>query len=435
MRRFSMFSFRQKRPIKVLSHQLESLVRGRLWLQVLLGLVAGLGLGIALGPDLSWVSADKSAIITAWLALPGELFLRLITMVLIPLVTASIIRGLGGTTDTKNLKKIGVKFGFFVVCTTTFASVVGLTLARLLHPGTYVRSVQVVGTPATVTPQTLPSIIDIPMAIVNLIPRNPLASAIEGEMLGIVVFAIIAGLALALHKNTAIEQLLKLVDGILEVCMTIVKWALWLAPWAVFGLMARTASQTGVATLAGMLVYIFTVLLGLLILYIVYLLLVTLLGSMSPLKFIRAIAPVQLLAFSASSSAAVLPFSMKIAEEQLNVDQKITKVVLPLGATINMDGTALYQSVAILFLAQTAGLEFGLVESFLVVLTLVLASIGAPSVPGVGMIILSSVAVNFGVPVAALPLLLGVDRLLDMSRTALNVTGDLTACVIFGKKQ
>ena len=392
-------------------------------------------MGIALGPDFQFVTRENSAIITAWIALPGELFLRLITMILVPLVAASIIRGLGGTTDTASLKSIGVTFAAFVLCTTSIACIIGLTVARILKPGSFVRIPVDPSATATVAQETaLPSMMDIPMAVVNLIPHNPLASAIEGEMLGIVVAAIIIGLALAIHKNKVIEPVLKLVDGILEICMTIVHWALSIAPWAVFGLMTRTASQTGMATLLGMVAYIASVLLGLLILFCIYLVLVFVLARRSPFAFLRAILPVQLLAFSASSSAAVLPLSMQIAEEKLDVDPKVTKVVLPLGATVNMDGTALYQSVAILFLAQTVGIDFSFTQSFLVVITIVLASIGAPSTPGVGMIILSSVASNFGIPTAALPLLLGVDRILDMSRTALNVTGDLTACVVLNRK-
>ena len=433
-----MFFFRPPRPFRDLTQKLETLVRGRLWAKALLGLVLGLGLGILLGPDVGWMEPEKTKILTEWLALPGELFLRLIKMILIPLLIASIVRGLGGTTDVKKLKSIGLKFFLYLLCTTFVATTVGIVIADYVKPGSYVSlpgQEIVIEANVMSDEKSVPIIEELPSSIVNLIPANPLVAAINGEMLGIVIFSIIIGIAFAMRHNSKITPLLTLLDGILEVCMTIVQWAMWLVPFAVFGLMAKMASQVGLQTLVGMGVYVGAVLWGLSILIVFYMLVVFILGRVSPKWFMKRIAPVQLLAFSTSSSAAVMPLSIQTAEEELDVDRESAEVIVPLGATMNMDGTALYQSIAILFLAQMSGIDLTIAQMFMIVLTLVASSIGAPGTPGVGMVILGSVAANFGIPTAGLVLILGVDRILDMSRTVVNVTGDLTACVIFGKKK
>ena len=202
-----------------------------------------------------------------------------------------------------------------------------------------------------------------------------------------------------------------------------------LAPFAVFGLMAKLTTQFGLETLFGIGMYVITVLLGLVILYFFYLLVVSLFAKVSAWQFARDIKDVQLLAFSTSSSAAVMPFSMKTADEKLKVRPSVSQLVVPLGATVNMDGTALYQAVATIFLAQVFGVELSFTALLLLIITIVGASIGIPGVPGVGAIILSLILANTGIPLTGLVLIFGVDRILDMSRTALNVTGDLTACV------
>jgi Na+/H+-dicarboxylate symporter len=431
------FHIRTPRPFRDLAHKLEILVKGKLWLQALLGLGLGLGLGIFLGPDVGRVDPARAAMITEWLALPGELFLRLIKMVLLPLLVTSIIRGLGGTTNPQKLRRVGGAFFLYVMFTSTVASGIGLLLASIVQPGKYVTLPSHLQAPhgnRVDVPAEINVVRDLPDAIVSLIPVNPLEAAINGEMLGVVIFAVIIGFAFAMRRNEKIEPLLRILDGILDVCMTIVRFAMFLVPLAVFGLIARMASQVGIATLLGMGVYVLTVLGGLFVLLLFYLCIVAFFGHLSPITFLQKAAPAQLLAFSTSSSAAVMPLSVKIAEEELHADEETTKVIVPLGATINMDGTALYQSVAVLFMAQIAGIELTLMQMALIVVTLVLSSIGAPATPGVGMVILTSVASSFGIPMSGQALLLGVDRILDMSRTALNVTGDLTACVIFGRK-
>lgn len=218
----------------------------------------------------------------------------------------------------------------------------------------------------------------------------------------------------------------------MEVSMTVVKWAMLLAPWAVFGLMAQLISNVGFDTIIGMGVYVLTVLLGLFLLLISYFLLVTIIARQNPLTFAANIAEAQLLAFSTSSSAAVMPLSIKTAVEKLKVPESIASLVVPLGATVNMAGTALYQAVAIIFLAQMTHIQLSVGDLSLIVVTLVASSIGSPGTPGVGLVILGNIAGDFGIPTEGLVLIMGVDRILDMSRTVVNLTGDLAACAILG---
>lgn len=430
------FLSRTEKSIQELSQKLEILVRGRLWLQVIIALLAGLGVGILLGPDISWLPAETADLVSEWLALPGELFLRLIKMVLIPLVMASIIRGLGTVQDAGQLRSVGARFALFVILTSLMAAFIGVSLARVIEPGQYVKLDNPLqsGLPGQ-PPADFDVLRQLPHMLVGVIPENPLASAIEGEMLGVVIFSILFAIALCLHRNTGTNPVLKLASGILEICMTIVKWAMLFVPWAVFGLTARMATQVGIKTLVGMSVYVSAVLLGLLILLVFYYLLAAVLGGRNPVTFARDILSAQLLAFSTSSSAAVMPLSIQVAEEKLKTDTSIAHIIIPLGATVNMAGTALYQSVAVLFLAQMSGVHLEAGQLVFIVLTLVASSIGSPATPGVGTVILSTVVTSFGIPASGLVLILGVDRILDMCRTSLNVTGDLVACAILGRNK
>ncbi len=215
--------------------------------------------------------------------------------------------------------------------------------------------------------------------------------------------------------------------------MTVVRWAMVLAPFAVFGLMARITIKIGLEALLGMAAYVGTVLLGLFFLLIFYMLIVTFLGNKNPFDFLKKIREVQLLAFSTSSSAAVMPLSMKTAEEKLKIRPSITQFLIPFGATIIMDGKALYQGVATVFLAQVYGVDLGVTFLLLIIVTAVGASIGTPATPGVGIIILATVLRSAGIPSSGVVLIIGVDRILDMSRTMLNVTGDLTACTVMDR--
>ncbi len=417
------------RPLRYLNRYLADLVEGRLWLKVLIGMGLGLLAGVALGPSVGWVSPNVGTVIGNWLALPGQLFLAALQMIVIPLVFASVVRGLAAGENINQLQKLGSVTAAWFVLTTGVAAALGLWVAGVLEPG---RSLEVapVAAAAPVAPPAHLNLGELPERLVGLLPGNPLDSMVQGQMLQVVIFSFVVGIALISMRVDAARPMLDLLGSVQEVCMTVVRWAMKLAPIAVFGLMARLTSQIGLEALLGMAFYVVTVLLGLLLLFTIYLGVLFVLAGRRPLPFVRDVREVLLLAFSTSSSAAVMPLSIRTAEEKLAVRPSVAQFVIPLGATINMNGTALYQGAATAFLAQVYGIDIGTGGMLLVVALAVGASIGSPATPGVGIVILGMVVSSIGVPPSGIALIIGVDRILDMSRTAINVAGDLTACVL-----
>ena len=407
---------------------LRGWVRTRLWAQVLVGLVLGVLIGALISPDVGLVEREAASLIGSWLALPGQLFLGLISLSLVTLVFVSILQGLVAPKEGGQLRSIGIRLAVIVLTTTTIAAVLGVVLTQIVQPGAYITGFEA---PETVALQTEERIDRrLPDLIAGLLPTNIAQAVMDRDMLAIVVLAVLFGIACRQANARRIDVLLKAFDGLLEIAMLIVKWAMYLTPWAVLGLMAQAMAEVGVATVAGMAAYLATVIVGLLVLLLIYLALVALVARTNPLRFLAAIAPVQLLAFSTSSSAAVMPLSIETAAKKLGVPSSTADVVIPLGATMNMAGTALYQSVAVLFLAQMTGVDLAPGQIAAVVGTLVVSSIGAPGTPGVSIAILATVVSGLGIPTAGVVLILGVDRLLDMCRTVVNVTGDLTACLL-----
>ena len=407
---------------------LRGWVRTRLWAQVLVGLVLGVLIGALISPDVGLVEREAASLIGSWLALPGQLFLGLISLSLVTLVFVSILQGLVAPKEGGQLRSIGIRLAVIVLTTTTIAAVLGVVLTQIVQPGAYITGFEA---PETVALQTEERIDRrLPDLIAGLLPTNIAQAVMDRDMLAIVVLAVLFGIACRQANARRIDVLLKAFDGLLEIAMLIVKWAMYLTPWAVLGLMAQAMAEVGVATVTGMAAYLATVIVGLLVLLLIYLALVGLVARTNPLRFLAAIAPVQLLAFSTSSSAAVMPLSIETAAKKLGVPSSTADVVIPLGATMNMAGTALYQSVAVLFLAQMTGVDLAPGQIAAVVGTLVVSSIGAPGTPGVSIAILATVVSGLGIPTAGVVLILGVDRLLDMCRTVVNVTGDLTACLL-----
>ncbi|MCC5976556.1 MAG: dicarboxylate/amino acid:cation symporter [Salinarimonas sp.] len=419
-----------------LQHQrfrLRAWIRTRLWAQVLAGMVLGFATGIVLGPDVGWLTPETSESVGRWLALPGQIFLGLIAMVLVPLIFTSIVGGLTNAGSGADLRAVGSRLAGFIIVTTVAAAWIGVALAQWFKPGAGMAGAftGVTAGDAAALPEPGASPFDgarAPDIIAGILPTNPAAAITQGDMLAVVVLAILVGLACLQVDRDKIAPFVRLLDALLSIAMVIVKWAMFLAPFAVFGLMAQLVMRIGLGTVAGMSAYVGTVLLGLAILLALYMLIVTLLARVSPVAFLRNAAGTLLLAFSTSSSSAIMPMTITTARI-MGVPSSIANIVVPLGATMNMAGTALYQSVAILFLAQMAGIELSLPQMMLITGTLVASSIGAPGTPGVSIAILVSVAAGFGIPVEGMVIILGVDRLLDMSRTAVNVTGDLVACV------
>ena len=422
--------------LNTLSHYLQRLVSSKLWVKVLVALALGVVAGIMLSPNFGWVSKELSTVIGNWLSLPGKLFLKMVQMIMIPLIFTSIISGIVGTSG-EQLKKMGVRILLYFIFTTAVAISLGVLLVSFFKPGASIfrkgafklseSQVNLIDNNGT------NSFFDIPNAISNLLPENPLASMVSGEMLSIVIFSIIIGIAITQLTKKEENPITSLLYAVQEICMTIVSWAMRLVPYAVFGLIAQLISGIGLDSLAGIGFYVGVVILGLVILLVFYMLLLAIFGRTNPFTFMKNIVDVQLLAFSTTSSAAVMPLSIKTANEKLGVSPQISNFIVPIGATINMDGTALFQCISTIFIAQAYGIEISLVNIGLIMVTIVAASIGTPSIPGGGVVVLASVLQSANIPTEGIVIIIGVERVLGMFRTAINVTGDLTACVLFNR--
>ncbi|APW64466.1 C4-dicarboxylate transporter [Poseidonibacter parvus] len=409
----------------------------KLWFQVIIGMFLGVGIGLLLSPTaFALISKDLAFAIAPWVALVGNIFLALIQMIVIPLVMSSIILGITSAEDTQTLKVLGLKIAPYFVFTTITAVTIGICITYFIQPGNFVSADiinQISSTQVVLKETSVLKDISIPDMIVDLIPVNSVKERLDGNILAFVILSIFIGVALMSMKEDDAKPLKDLAKSLQAFSLTVVSWAMKLAPYAVFGLLCNITIKIGFDAISSMSMYVFTVILGLLALLCFYLIIVYLSSNIKPLDFLKRIREVQLMAFSTSSSAAVMPLSMKTAEEELNIPSPISKFVIPLGATINMDGTALYQVSAAIFLTQLFGIDLDLIDVVILAVTTVGASIGAPSTPGVGIIILATILQGLGVPPDGVALILGVDRILDMCRTTINVTGDLTATIVMKK--
>lgn len=407
----------------------------QLWFQVILGMIGGIVLGLLLSPSAFALVDEKIAFaIAPWVALCGNIFLALIKMIVVPLVMSSIILGITSAGNVDILRSLGLKIAPYFVLTTMVAVTLGIFITYLIHPGTYVSS-EIINQIATTSVPVEKTVLNlsIPDMIVGLIPISTAKAELDGNILAFVILAIFIGVALMNIDDEDARPMKDLAKSMQAFSMKVVDWAMKLAPYAVFGLLCNITIKIGFDAISSMSMYVLTVILGLLLLLCFYLTIVYFVANIKPLDFLSKIREVQLMAFSTSSSAAVMPLSMKTAEDKLNVPTTISKFVVPLGATVNMDGTAIYQVCAAIFLTQLYGLDLSLVEVVILALTTVGASIGAPSTPGVGIVILATILQGIGVPVEGIALILGVDRILDMCRTTINVTGDLTATLVMKK--
>lgn len=425
------------RNLKHAAVHLQRLITSRLWAQILAGMVFGIGAGVLLGPTVGWASPSTARVVGDWLALPGMLFLSLIQMIVIPLIVTAIIRGIAASNDAEQLKKNGVWLGVYFVATTLIATSLGIGLALLFRPGSYIDPGSMMagssGEGVATDGAPVPGGVDLsrmPEQVISVLPTNPLLSMVEGQMLQVVLFSVVVGIALLGLKPESAKPILELLGAVQELSMKIVGWAMRIAPLAVFGLLARQMVSTGVEALVGLAAYVGTFLVGMGVLMGVYLVIVQLLGNGKPLRFISGARDALLLAFSTDSSAATMPVTIRVAEENLGVRPSVAQFVIPIGASVNMGGSALYQGLATVFMAQIYGMDLPLAALLALVVTSLGASIGTPATPGVGIVVLSTVLISAGVPVAGLGLILGVDQVLERFRTVLNVSGDLAACTV-----
>ena len=410
--------------------------------QIIIGLVLGLLYGVVAA------SSGWSTFTTNWIAPFGTIFLNLLKLIAVPLILASLIVGVTSLSDTSKLSRIGGKTIAFYIGTTVIALTVGLVLVNVIEPGAYVPAevqealTETYGGQAEDRQQFAQQAKDRgPLQpLVDMVPTNFFQSAADnGSMLQIVFVAILLGIALLQVPKDKAQPLINFFDGLNSVVIRIVEITMMMAPIGVFGLMADAITSIAGENPAQVLevvqalgVYCLTVVAGLAVMvFLVYPIILTVFTKKTIPEFFRAIAPAQLVAFSTSSSGATLPVTMEVAEKNLGVSEEVSSFVLPLGATINMDGTALYQAVAAVFIAQVLGIDLTIAQQLNIVFIAVLASIGTAAVPSAGIVMLVVILESVGVPTAGIALILGVDRPLDMLRTTNNITGDtMVASVI-----
>ncbi len=404
---------------------LERFMKTRLYTKILLGLIAGIPLGLLLGPRAEFIKPV------------GDLFIRLIRMIVVPLVFSSLLVGTASLGDIRKLGRIGSKTIIYYLCTTAIAISIGLALGNLFQPGsgleegTRERLMSSYGVEAAEKISIAREKPGIAETLVRIVPANPVESLAEANMLQIIFFALLLGISVTLVPEKKGAVIVDFFDSLSDVMIQMVHLIMKIAPLGVMALIAAVVGRFGVDILFSLLKYSLVVVAGLALhMIVVYSAAVRLLGKMGALELFRGIRPAQLIAFSTSSSNATLPVTIECVEENLGVPEGISSFVLPLGATINMDGTALYQGVAAVFIAQVYGISLSLGDQLTIVLMATLASIGAAGVPGIGIITLAMVLETIGVPLEGIALILGVDRILDMCRTTVNITGDASAAVI-----
>jgi len=406
--------------------------------RMLIGFVAGLVAGIAanlLAADADWLNA-----LVTYVANPvGQVFLRLLFMLVIPLVFSALVLGVVEIGDPRSLGRIGGKTLLFIVVVTGCAVTIGLITVNVLQPGTglspevgqAILAGSAEGASAIVARKDSLSGMEL---LLNLVPRNPLASAVNGDLIGVMVFALLVGIAAAVVNSNGTRSFLGAMQGLYEICLRLIDWIIQLAPFAVAALLFSITAKLGLDVLVQLARFVGTVVLALAIhFFVVFPLLVKLVGGMSPLAFFKRAEPAILTAFSTSSSSATLPTTLMVAEERLGVPRRVGRFVCTLGATANMNGTALFEGVTVLFLAQFFGVDLSLGQQVLVLLMCILGGIGAAGVPGGSLPVIATILVMFGIPPEGIGLILGVDRFLDMCRTTVNVTGDLVGAVVVAR--
>lgn len=396
--------------------------------KILIGLLIGGGLGLAaktLAHDAAWLPwvVDNITLPT------GQIFLRLLFMLVIPMLFSALVIGICGL-DVRHLGRMGARTLGYTVVASLIAVLIGMTLTNLIRPGAdlpeELRSMATANSMMLTVPKP-PDTTGVAL-LVTMVPDNPVKAAANGEMIGVILFSLIFGVGLSFTQTAGALRLREAIEGLFDVSMTLIHGVLKLAPYGVAALIFTMTARLGTELLPYLMSYVGVVLLGLgLQMFVVYPLAIRFLGGRSPLAFFRSVRVAMVTAFATASSSATLPTALKVAEENLGLPRHVSRFVLTAGSAMNQNGTALFEGVTVLFLAQLFGVELSLGQQFLIMLICVLGGIGTAGIPGGSLPVIAMILVTFGIPVEGLALILGIDRFLDMCRTTLNVTGDLVA--------
>lgn len=393
-------------------------------------MIAGFATGSLINIFFIQVNLIQEYLVEGLFHVVGATFINLLKLLVVPIVTFSLISGICAVGDIRKLGRVGFKAFLLFILTTALAITLALGISLILEPG---KGINLVASGAVeLDIQAPPSLAT---TLINLVPTNPVAAFAQGEMLQIIFFVVLFATGLIAVGERA-RPIVVLFDQLNEVMMQIVKLVMHVAPYGVFALMAKTFSTHGPGLILPMMGYFGSVV-AILLLHTVgtLMLLLKLLGRLDPKQFMRKIRGLLIFAFSTASSNATLPVTLSTAEKRLGINNSIASFIIPLGATINMDGTAIMQGVATVFIANAYGIELGLGSYLMIILMTVLASIGTAGVPGVGLIMLAMVFQQVGLPLEGIALIMGIDRLLDMLRTAVNVTGDTVVAAIVARSE
>ena len=370
----------------------------------------------------------------------GALFLNALKMLIVPLVVSSIIVGIAGIGSGESFGRLGLKTLLYYLTTTLFAVLVGLAIVNLVSPGIVdgVPAKDLIGmsenandVAAQVSGKGAGDLVGV---FLRMVPTNVISAAANGQMLGLIFFSLLFGFFITKIEADAARSMLSFWQGVFQVMMKMTDWVMTFAPVGVFGLVAKVVASTGLSAFIPLVWFFASVLAGLLVHFLVVLpLLLYFVGRVNPLRHYRAMAPALLTAFSTSSSAATLPLTMECVEKNAGVSNRTSSFVLPLGATVNMDGTALYECVAAMFIAQAYGIELGFVQQFTIVVMALVTSIGVAAIPSASLVAIAIILAAIGLPVEAIGLILAVDRILDMCRTSVNIFSDSCGAVIIAR--
>tara|TARA_Y100001970_G_scaffold82965_1_gene105007 strand:- start:252 stop:1508 length:1257 start_codon:yes stop_codon:yes gene_type:complete len=405
-------------------------------------IMIGMILGVIFGISLSYTKQGPE-FISDWIKPFGTIFINSLKLIAMPLILGSLIKGISDLKDISKLSRMGSRTIIIYICTTVFAVLIGLSLVNTITPGDSIKEetrndlISAYEEGAKLKQDAAEEQIEAgPLqALVDIVPENIFdASTKNKNMLQVIFFSIFFGIALILIPDKKARPVKEFFDSFNSVILKLIDFVMLTAPYGVFALLASLVVESPSIDLFKALgMYAITLIIGLFLMIIVYIVIVNLFTNVKPSSFIKGISPAQLLAFSTSSSAATLPVTMDRVENNLGVDKEVSSFVLPIGATINMDGTSLYQAVAAVFIAQTFGMDLSFGTQMGIVLTATLASIGAAAVPSAGMVMLVIVLGQAGIPEAGLALIFAVDRPLDMCRTITNVTGDAAVSMLVAK--
>lgn len=416
----------------------RNIITLKLHWQILFALILAVLAGWLLGEDASLFGVRILDIYTFL----GALFMNALKMLIVPLIMSSIITGIAGISDGGALGRLGGKTLLYYLTTSLFAILIGLAMVNLVSPGLVdgEPAKEVVSFSDEMDTATIAERVqgrgagDVVDIFIRMVPANIVAAAAEGKMLGLIFFSLLFGYFMTRIDGSSAAILKDFWQGVFAVMMKITDWVMMFAPIGVFALVAKVVATTGFAAFEPLLMFFFTVLGALAIHALIVLpLMLRVIGRVSPLRHFQAMSPAMLTAFSTASSSATLPITMDCVERRAGVSNQTTSFVLPLGATVNMDGTALYECVAAMFIAQAYGLELNFATQFTVVLVALLTSIGVAGIPAASLVAITIILTAIGLPIEAVGLILAVDRVLDMCRTSVNVFGDSCGAVLIGR--